>query len=121
MSEDSQRNRRRVTKMLVSVTVMFAASWLPIQVIIMIVMIMMTIMMTQVILLLKAFEVFDVTVTNISIQVNMRVFGLMNGLNYKIFLTYFCTGCTFVYFILLIIIMMITMIMIMIITDLVFW
>ena len=53
MSEESQRNRRRVTKMLVSVTVMFAVSWLPI----------------QVILLLKAFEMFDVTVTNISLQV----------------------------------------------------
>ena len=39
--------------MLVSVTVMFAVSWLPI----------------QVILLLKAFEVFDVTITNISLQV----------------------------------------------------
>ena len=32
VSEESQRNRRRVTKMLVSVTVMFAVSWLPIQV-----------------------------------------------------------------------------------------
>ena len=56
MSEESQRNRRRVTKMLVSVTVMFAVSWLPI----------------QVILLLKAFEMFDVTVTNISLQVKIK-------------------------------------------------
>ena len=42
--------------MLVSVTVMFAVSWLPI----------------QVILLLKAFEMFDVTVTNISLQVKIE-------------------------------------------------
>ena len=31
-SSQSNKNRRKVTKMIISVTVMFAVSWLPIQV-----------------------------------------------------------------------------------------
>ena len=53
VSKDALRNKKRVVKLVTIVTVMFSLSWLPI----------------QLILLLKSFERYRVTVLNISVQV----------------------------------------------------
>ena len=52
-SRESMRNKRRVVKLVTVVTTMFAVSWLPI----------------QLVLLLKALGMYKVTIANISLQV----------------------------------------------------
>ena len=52
-SESQLRNKKRVVKLVISITLMFAFSWLPI----------------QLILFVKSFTIYEVTIFNISIQV----------------------------------------------------
>ena len=51
--KESQKNKKRVVKLVTSVTLIFALSWLPI----------------QLILFIKSFNVYEVTIFNISLQV----------------------------------------------------
>ena len=51
--KESQKNKKRVVKLVTSVTIIFALSWLPI----------------QLILFIKSFNVYEVTIFNISLQV----------------------------------------------------
>ena len=51
--KESQKNKKRVVKLVTSVTIIFALSWLPI----------------QLILFIKSFTVYEVTIFNISLQV----------------------------------------------------
>ena len=55
VSRESVNNKRRVVKLVTVVTLMFAVSWLPI----------------QLILLLKSVRLYPVTILNISIQVGI--------------------------------------------------
>jgi allatostatin receptor len=57
VSKDALRNKRRVVKLVTIVTVMFALSWLPI----------------QLILLLKSLNLYPVTLFNIAVQVFMLI------------------------------------------------
>ena len=52
--KESQKNKKRVVKLVTSVTIIFALSWLPI----------------QLILFIKSFTVYEVTIFNISLQVS---------------------------------------------------
>ena len=61
VSKDALRNKKRVVKLVTIVTVMFSLSWLPI----------------QLILLLKSFELYQVTIFNILVQVSYYSFFYM--------------------------------------------
>ena len=61
--KDTLKNKKRVVKLVTIVTVMFALSWLPI----------------QVILLLKSLAMYPVTITNISLQIGSHVLAYSNS------------------------------------------
>ena len=74
VSRDSLRNKRRVVRLVTIVTAMFALSWLPIQVLMVKVMVtvIVTLALFQLILLLKSLDLYPVTITNISLQVQKQ-------------------------------------------------
>jgi len=63
VSKDALRNKRRVVKLVTIVTVMFALSWLPI----------------QLILLLKSLNLYPVTLLNIAVQIGSHVLAYSNS------------------------------------------
>ena len=63
MSEESQKGKKRVTKMVTSVIVIFAFSWAPI----------------QIVLLLKSLDKYDSTPLSISIQILAQVLAYANS------------------------------------------
>lgn len=63
VSKDALRNKRRVVKLVTIVTVMFALSWLPI----------------QLILLLKSLKLYNVTLFNIAVQIGSHVLAYSNS------------------------------------------
>ena len=62
-SQESQLQRRKIMKLIISVTVMFAVSWLPI----------------QIILLVKSFYLLEVTIFQVSLQISSHVLAYSNS------------------------------------------
>lgn len=63
VSAESRRGKRRVTRMVVIVVVIFAVCWCPI----------------QLVLVLKSLDLFEITPVNVLIQITAHVLGYMNS------------------------------------------